>query len=307
MTTNKHLLALAIAIPATLLAACDNSTPAGPTDGGRRDSGSTDGGGGTDGGPVDGGGGTATCAMYCSTVMMNCTGDNAQYASAAECMSYCTAAGWPAGMDGATSGNSIACRIYHGGTPAMGEPATHCPHAGPTGGATCGTVGFNAAPAAMFTRVDRMGMPAVSTALIPGPHKNAYNDDTPMGESGGSYAADIVGTLVFLHGALDDDLRGLGLTPCTVDATGAGTCVPQGAPLVIPDTLHIDTSAAAGFPNGRRLDDQVIDVTLAVLLLDLSVHAPNTLAGVPVNPRANDVAEGVFLTAFPYLHPPHAP
>ena len=31
----------------------------------------------------------------------------------------------------------------------------------------------------MFTRVDRMGMPAISTALIGSAEKNNYNDDSP--------------------------------------------------------------------------------------------------------------------------------
>lgn len=70
------------------------------------------------------------------------------------------------------------------------------------------------------------------------------------------------------------------------------------ASLVVPDTLTIDLSAPSGFPNGRRLTDPVIDVTLAVIFLKLSVHSPATLANVPLNPAANDVP---FRTAFPYL------
>ena len=92
------------------------------------------------------------------------------------------------------------------------------------------------------------------------------------------------------------DLAGLGLTACAVD-----TCISGAAPLVIPDTLKIDLSQPAGFPNGRLLTDPVMDVMLAVLLLDLSVHAADTFVGV-LNPVANDVA---FQTTFPYLAPAH--
>jgi hypothetical protein len=77
--------------------------------------------------------------------------------------------------------------------------------------------------------------------------------------------------------------------------------VAQGAPLVLPDTLKVDTANPAGFPNGRALADPVIDVTLAVLLLDLSVHSATDLVGA-LNPATNDVA---FLTEFPYVAPAH--
>ncbi len=82
------------------------------------------------------------------------------------------------------------------------------------------------------------------------------------------------------------------------------------ASLVVPnDVLNLDTATAAGFPNGRRLQDQVIDVTLGVLFLRLGTGMcgtatcnAGTLAGLPLNPRANDVA---FLTTFPYLAVAH--
>ena len=99
----------------------------------------------------------------------------------------------------------------------------------------------------------------------------------------------------FLYTALDDDLTSLGLTPCaTLD------CVGQAAPLVVPDVLTLDTTQPAGFPNGRRLTDPVIDITLALLLLNLNTHAVTTLIGL--NPTANDKP---FLDDFPYLRPPH--
>ncbi|MCA9691673.1 MAG: DUF4331 family protein, partial [Myxococcales bacterium] len=56
----------------------------------------------------------------------------------------------------------------------------------------------------------------------------------------------------------------------------------------------------AGFPNGRKLEDQAIDITLAVLLLDLNVHSPADLLGV--SQSMNDVP---FANGFHYLAPPH--
>ena len=68
--------------------------------------------------------------------------------------------------------------------------------------------------------------------------------------------------------------------------------------LVVPDTINVDLSKASGFPNGRRLEDPVIDVTLAIIFLDMSVHAPTTFVNLPLNPPANDRP---FRAEFPYL------
>ncbi|MCC6873160.1 MAG: DUF4331 family protein [Sandaracinaceae bacterium] len=238
------------------------------------------------------------CQTYCMTITTNCTGDNAQYADMADCLDYCNGSGWPDGTAGAQTGNSIACRTYHGGDPAASNPAMHCPHAGPTGAGVCGTVGFSGAAANTFVRVDGMGMPAVSTALISSGMKNGYNDAAP---DSSTFTTDIVTNLTILHAALDDDLTALSLIPCVA----ATSCAAQGAPLVIPDVLRIDPAMAAGFPNGRQLSDRVIDITLAVILLDLGMggQTTSTLVDAAINPDANDVA---FLTSFPYVAPAHS-
>jgi hypothetical protein len=153
------------------------------------------------------------------------------------------------------------------------------------------------APAA-YSRVERMGMPAVNTALISSPNKNAYNAASPADDRAGLFVASDIGpNLIGLHAALDDDLIGLGLTPCDL-----GTCVAQGGPLVLPDTLQVDGSGTSSFPNGRNLPDQVIDLTLAVILLDLSVHPVSLFAGLPLNPPANDAP---FYGDFPFLASPN--
>lgn len=88
---------------------------------------------------------TLDCTSYCGEVMTNCTGANEQYKSKEACMAVC--ASFTPGTLGATDGNTLACRLYHGGVPAVMDAVTHCPHAGPTGGdkdvtdaapATCG-------------------------------------------------------------------------------------------------------------------------------------------------------------------------
>lgn len=73
------------------------------------------------------------CPTYCAEVQANCTGDNAQYSDTAHCLAAC--ASFPVGDSKVTdtSGNTLGCRIYHGGAPSMAAPATHCAHAGPGG------------------------------------------------------------------------------------------------------------------------------------------------------------------------------
>jgi hypothetical protein len=78
------------------------------------------------------GGPAATCDAYCTTVMANCTADNAQYTSKDDCLKVC--AEFPAGKAGDASGDSLACRTVHAGKAAGAGATTHCPHAGPGGG-----------------------------------------------------------------------------------------------------------------------------------------------------------------------------
>jgi len=274
---------------------------------------------------------TQNCAGYCTQTMANCADANAQYDDEADCLAFCNAAGWPAGTPGEAGGNTLACRIYHGGDPASGDPVMHCPHAGPSGGGVCGaSLPFRSEAATAFTRVDRMGMPAFATALIPSTGRNDYNNEGPADDAALSTAVAAVTTLGAIHAGLDDDLIAAGLTPCSMTETveiGLPFMVPRcvgqpygaGAPpvatLVVPDTLQVNPAGTSGFPNGRRLADQAIDVTLAVILLDLesptgcggSGCTAGTLAlragGMGLNPAANDVA---FSTTFPYLAAPHA-
>ena len=292
----------------------DTGVDAGPTDTGPVDSGPTDAGPGDSGVVIN-----PLCMTYCTQMMTNCTGANVQYENMADCLDFCGRANWPTGAPGAMSGNSLNCRIYHGGAPAVADAAMHCPHAGPTGAGVCGSVNFRTEASSMFTRVDRMGMPAVSTALVGSARKNAYNDGRPVDDM--MFAGDFITSLTGLHTALDRHLVAANLTPCSMTTMVGGLpeCVGQNyapgatvASLILPnDVLNINTTVAAGFPNGRRLQDPVIDVTLGVLLLRLGTGtcgagmcSAATLASVPINPGMNDRA---FLTTFPYLAPAHAP
>ena len=73
------------------------------------------------------------------------------------------------------------------------------------------------------------------------------------------------------------------------------------ANLVVPDVLQLDLSRPSGFPNGRGFLDPVVDITLAVILLDLSRHSAATFASIPLNPNAVDQP---LSNTFPFLAPP---
>lgn len=89
--------------------------------------------------PPPGGGDGPSCADYCEDVTNACTGADAQYASHAACMEYCEdTGGFAAGSLDDSDTNTIGCRVFHAGA-AADAPATHCLHAGPTGGGVCGT------------------------------------------------------------------------------------------------------------------------------------------------------------------------
>ncbi|MBL8684744.1 MAG: hypothetical protein JNK05_36545 [Myxococcales bacterium] len=79
---------------------------------------------------------TAECNEYCSTAAAHCDGANQLYPNNTACLAACAA--FPTtGMRGDRAGNSVWCRLYHVDQPAAMDPATHCPHAGVSGGGVC--------------------------------------------------------------------------------------------------------------------------------------------------------------------------
>ncbi|MCL2777697.1 MAG: hypothetical protein FWD73_06805 [Polyangiaceae bacterium] len=121
----------------TTTPAPDNSDNAGDNASPRRDGGVVD---APDGGSSDGDAGTPAlpprCDHYCKLVMDNCQGDAAQYESEYECLKFC--AHMPDGKAGDTNNNSLACRQFYAGSPALTDAITYCLAAGPFGGGTCG-------------------------------------------------------------------------------------------------------------------------------------------------------------------------
>lgn len=165
---------------------------------------------------------------------------------------------------------------------------------------------FSKADPATYARVDRMGAPVVATVLLPTAQKDRFNAGDP--EDDGDFAEFMIPTLDRLHFELDDALRAAGFTPCAVDV-----CARQAVPNIIPDVLRLRLDQRDGFPNGRRLEDSVVDRILAVALLDLTNASArcagkactiDSLVQLPLNPAFN---EEPYELAFPYLGLPHPP
>jgi hypothetical protein len=137
--------------------------------------------------------------------------------------------------------------------------------------------------------VDRMGVPAINTVLIPFARKNEYNRATTVDDAAGKFASNIVATLR----ALGTDDAHIGIL--------ANVAVTRG------DMLRLDcaitnsgaqggTNAGAGFPNGRRPTDDVIDTILFLVTNEALT------TGDHVN--AND---STFRDTFPFFAPSHQP
>jgi hypothetical protein len=169
---------------------------------------------------------------------------------------------------------------------------------------------FGSQTADKYVRVDRMGEPALATALLsktvdsptpvdgngkpvnPGSanrfnnfndQRDAFNRGDPVNDARDFAFILTVGpqpnALANYHYKLGPQMRTLGLTPCSTETVSPpsgisqvdiSTCVAQVAPVVLPDVLTYDPNAPVGWPNGRWFDDPVVDRLLAASLLKIS-------------------------------------
>jgi len=141
--------------------------------------------------------------------------------------------------------------------------------------------------AGSFRNVDRMGIPAVNTVLIPFGRKDEYNAANTTDDGKGKFANDILATLTAL-GTTDAYKQIL-----------ADIAVTHGdflrLNLNIPNSGFGAGGGPDAFPNGRRLHDDVIDIILLLV-------ANNNLVVDHVD--QNDVP---FRNQFPFLAPAQQP
>ena len=176
-----------------------------------------------------------------------------------------------------------------------------------------------------FVQISRLGNPLVNEVLIPLGEKDYWNRQDPRDDSQfiGHYLNPELAALIHvLYPGLPappatgrSDLVAVLLTgvptlnftgPRPSDELRLNTAIP---PAANPDRLGVLAGDFAGFPNGRRLGDDIVDIELRAIAcgygpilhqaLGLCDLQPNDIIGDGVD--ANDTS---FLQTFPYVAPP---
>jgi hypothetical protein len=142
-------------------------------------------------------------------------------------------------------------------------------------------------------QIDRVATPGVNVAFIPFPLKDAHNRASTLDDAAGKFKDAIVGTLTKLgtNQAGIATLAGLAVTHG--DFVRVNVTIPNSGP-------GGGNNADAGFPNGRRLGDDVIDTTLLIVTNGQITTGDNANEATEIlrNPRRD---------VFPFLAPPLQP
>jgi hypothetical protein len=122
-----------------------------------------------------------------------------------------------------------------------------------------------------YTKDDRMGRPAINTVFNHGDAKNVFNEiDPPQDRS-------------LFEASFQATLESFGYSADQADAI---------ADILLPDILTYDYKSSAGFLNGRKLTDDVIDI-------ELTLVTNGKITTDMVGPHTD------YLHHFPYLGQPH--
>ena len=165
-----------------------------------------------------------------------------------------------------------------------------------------------------FVQVSRLGMPLVNEVVVPVGQKDKWNGSIPSADGQFlSYVAEpeLPKLLQAIYGipapaTPRNDLVAVFLTgvpglnqPPGVRASEMLRLNTDIGPTKAPARLGVLAGDTAGFPNGRRLTDDVVDISLQAVVGVLG--GVKTSLGDGVN--VNDLA---FRTTFPYLAFPHS-
>jgi hypothetical protein len=146
-------------------------------------------------------------------------------------------------------------------------------------------------PAAVYEQEDQMGRPGISTVFVAAADKDTYNT-TLVSNLGAGFSTKFKDRLMALNPGYTTNLLGLDAPTFTgVLATDILT-----VSLTDPTTYYDGTNVLTG----RKLDDDVIDVSLILIF-----GGPDAMANpglISDNVDANDKA---FSSTFPYLATPH--
>jgi uncharacterized protein DUF4331 len=187
-----------------------------------------------------------------------------------------------------------------------------------------------------WVQVSRLGNPLVNEVIIPLGKKDYWNSQAPSKDSQfvSSYTdPELAGLVNFLYPALPDTrttgrsdlvailLTGLDLTSTAgvnlnftgntkADLLRLNMGIAPTAAVGAGNPMGVLAGDLAGFPNGRRLEDDVTDIELRAVA-DGYGSVVNSLTGLPNNSPNNQVGDGVnendmpFLSSFPYVATPH--
>ena len=181
-----------------------------------------------------------------------------------------------------------------------------------------------------FVQVSRLGEPLINEAVIPLGRKDFWNRADP--EDDAQFESFYTSPEV---SRLENLLYGSALTPIDVTnrtdlvailltgVPGLNFTGPRKADLLRLNTTIAPTAAVgagnrlgvlagdlAGFPNGRRLEDDIVDIELRAFAQGYGPFL-HTLLGLPDKSPNNQLADGVdandkpFLAHFPYVAVPH--
>jgi hypothetical protein len=168
-----------------------------------------------------------------------------------------------------------------------------------------------------YVQVSRLGNPLVNEVVIPIGKKDQFNRTQPKDDAKnyGKYVvqpelAAVMNLLYHVNApekGRDDIVRALltgvpGLTQINGKKSAAADTLKVNlgsAPSSSPNTLGVVGGDTSGFPNGRRLADDVTDASLRVVAGFLKGNKVPLGDGVD----QNDVP---FLASFPYVAPPHS-
>jgi len=159
------------------------------------------------------------------------------------------------------------------------------------------------------TQVDRMGRPAINTALIPpvprnntsrGERRTAFNLGSPATDVA-NFRADMQSVLTGAFG--NSPARAAALTDAALGATIVG---PNTG--LLPDILTVDltklyTDPTSGYPNGRRFRDDTVNISLQIIFNNPAVdeHVPEDNAAIITDGQKGSLIQ------FPYIGRPNNP
>ena len=193
-----------------------------------------------------------------------------------------------------------------------------------------------------WTQVSRLGNPLINEVIIPRHLKDYWNSQPPRKDSQFQRyyeAPELAGLVNFLYPALDDakttgrtdlslillkgvpGVNALSSNPVAADMLRLNTAILPGAKGACPggvadgsnpNRLAVLAADLCGFPNGRRLVDDVADIEIRAVAEGYGTFL-NGAFGLPNRTPNNMVGDGVdtnadkpFLGTFPYIGLPHS-